>query len=417
MTRQRQSVGETLYYGRTGIGNVDIKKETGRCYAVVMDEIRPSFKTSAAGRITGARWRQSGIGKVEVGQEMVRVVVLSLITFTLAYGLYVFPAFALQSLFRGTDIFSPLALGPTALVFLLLRLYLATSITNRALKAFVFYGMGIGFVSLMILSALLLVKWLWELDGVLVGQAALAAIAGVTAYSIFNANRLVIRRLELDSAKLGGVRKFAFISDVHIGSNPPDHLAGICHRIEELDIEALFIGGDLFDSSDFTLEDVRALKTLNRDVYFITGNHEGYVSGYETLLERFPDLNITVMENEAVDLQGINLIGVADQQSPAARASAVDALHQPDRFNIALVHQPSIWRRTAEDVDLMLCGHTHNGQIFPFNLLVKLQFRHVYGLFADGTSALYVSSGVGCWGPRMRLGSRNEIVVLELRPA
>ena len=81
-----------------------------------------------------------------------------------------------------------------------------------------------------------------------------------------------------------------------------------------------------------------------------------------------------------------------------------------------LVHQPSIWLKTDSDVDLMLCGHTHNGQIWPFNLLVKLQFRHVYGLFVEGVSNLYVSSGVGCWGPRMRLGSRNEIVLIELRP-
>ena len=91
-----------------------------------------------------------------------------------------------------------------------------------------------------------------------------------------------------------------------------------------------------------------------------------------------------------------------------------DALY--DATNIVLVHQPSIWLKTDSDIDLMLCGHTHNGQIWPFNLLVRLQFRHVYGLFVEGVSNLYVSSGVGCWGPRMRLGSRNEIVLIELRP-
>ena len=55
-------------------------------------------------------------------------------------------------------------------------------------------------------------------------------------------------------------------------------------------------------------------------------------------------------------------------------------------------------------------GHTHKGQIFPFNFFVRLQFKHVYGLFQKFNSKLYVSSGCGCWGPKMRLGSRNEIV-------
>ena len=61
----------------------------------------------------------------------------------------------------------------------------------------------------------------------------------------------------------------------------------------------------------------------------------------------------------------------------------------------------------------MLSGHTHNGQIFPFNFIVKIKFQYIYGLFKKINTDLYVSSGSGCWGPRMRLGSDNEIVVLE----
>ena len=62
----------------------------------------------------------------------------------------------------------------------------------------------------------------------------------------------------------------------------------------------------------------------------------------------------------------------------------------------------------------MLSGHTHNGQIFPFNFLVKLQFKHIYGLYEKLNSKLYVSSGSGCWGPKMRLGSKNEIVRIQI---
>ena len=179
----------------------------------------------------------------------------------------------------------------------------------------------------------------------------------------------------------------------------------------------MLIGGDLFDSSDFQLEHINALGDLKTDIYFVTGNHEGYVGGHEAMLAGFPKLNIKVLDNAAVDLQGINLIGVSDIQSSAAKIQAIDSLHRGGPVQHRARPSAFDLEKTASEIDLMLCGHTHNGQIWPFNLLVRLQFRHVYGLFVTGLSNLYVSSGVGCWGPRMRLGSRNEIVLIDLRPA
>ena len=62
----------------------------------------------------------------------------------------------------------------------------------------------------------------------------------------------------------------------------------------------------------------------------------------------------------------------------------------------------------------MLSGHTHNGQIFPFNFLVRLRFKYKYGFFKKDKSNLYVTSGAGCWGPKMRLGTFNEIIIINL---
>ena len=347
---------------------------------------------------------------------MIRTVILLSIIFVLAYMLYVLPVFMLKALFTGSAVVSPAALLPTVLAFGLVRLYLATGITSRLLKGVVYYGMGIGFLAVMILPAMLLAKAAAGLDGMLAGWIAVASLGAVTAVCLFNANSLSVRRLALTSDRIARPVTLAFISDVHIGSNPPAHLGRICDRLGKLEFDSLLIGGDLFDSSDFRFEDIAPLGRLTTAIYFVTGNHEGYVKGYKAHLARFAELGIRVLDNDAADVQGINLIGVGDEQPPVARARAVDRLHRDGRFNIALVHQPSIWDRTENRVELMLCGHTHNGQIFPFNFLVRLQFRHVYGLFADGASKLYVSSGCGCWGPRMRLGSRNEIVLVDLRP-
>ena len=348
---------------------------------------------------------------------MIHTLTFFIIFFTSAYLLYVLPFFLLHALFTDSSIFNFVALLPTLLAFALLRLYLKTNNTNKVLKGVTCYGMGIGFLALIIWPLILLFKIMLGLDGAVAGWLAIGMLVGLVSLCVINANTLAVRKITLTSEKLSGVRRLAFVSDIHVGSNPPAHLRRICRLLAKLKFEGLLIGGDLFDSSDFRFEDIVTLGSIDADIFFVTGNHETYVKGFEKQLARFDELDIRVLKNEAVDLDGINLMGVSDEQPLAARVEAVDRLYRQDTFNIAIVHQPSIWDRTHNKVDLMLCGHTHNGQIFPFNLLVRLQFRYVHGLFSKGSSRLYVSSGAGCWGPRMRLGSRNEILLVELLPA
>ena len=348
---------------------------------------------------------------------MINTIIFSIVMFALAYLLYVLPFFLLYALFTDRIIFNLVSLLPTFLVFTFFRGYLKTNNNSKLLKGFIHYGMGIGFLALIILPIMMIFKIVLGHNGIIAGWLGIGMLVGLVIICVFNANTLAVRRITLKSKRLSCVRRLAFLSDIHVGSNPPAHLRRICQLLAKLEFDDLLIGGDLFDSSDFRFEDIAALGTIDAGIYFVTGNHEGYVKGSEKQLARFHEVNIRVLENEAVDLDGINLIGVSDEQPMAARAEALDTLYRQDIFNIALVHQPSIWDRTRNRVDLMLCGHTHNGQIFPFNLLVRLQFRYVYGLFSQGSSYLYVSSGAGCWGPRMRLGSRNEILLVELLPS
>ena len=170
---------------------------------------------------------------------MIRTVVFSSVMFATAYLLYVMPVFILQSLFLGTAVFSTDALVPTLVAFVLLRLYLATSITNNLVKAFVYYGMGTGFLAVMILSSVLFVKGLTGMDGMIAGSGGLAILGSVTAYCVINANSLSVRKLTLASAKISRAANFAFISDVHVGSNPPRHLEKICQRLNTLKFDAL----------------------------------------------------------------------------------------------------------------------------------------------------------------------------------
>ena len=104
------------------------------------------------------------------------------------------------------------------------------------------------------------------------------------------------------------------------------------------------------------------------------------------------------------------MIGISDNLTLENQKKIASRLIQEDLFNLILVHKATLWDHVFEKTDLMLSGHTHNGQIFPFNFFVRLQYKNIYGIYEKLKSKLYVSSGSGCWGPNMRLGTKNEIV-------
>ena len=143
---------------------------------------------------------------------------------------------------------------------------------------------------------------------------------------------------------------------------------------------------------------------------FISGNHEYYIKDHENKMKRLNNYDITVLDNESFKFKRLNLIGISDNLTLETQKNIASRLIQEDLFNLILVHKPSLWDHVYEKTDLMLSGHTHNGQIFPFNFFVRLQFKNIYGLYEKLTSKLYVSSGSGCWGPKMRLGTKNEVV-------
>ena len=118
-------------------------------------------------------------------------------------------------------------------------------------------------------------------------------------------------------------------------------------------------------------------------------------------------------------LDDIQFVGIDDSDNPGHVADTLPSIAMDkSKYRILLYHRPLGWEDAREHgIELMLSGHTHNGQIFPFNLLVKTRFKKIHGLYQNGGSALYVSPGTGTWGPIMRLGSVNEITCINLRPA
>ena len=264
------------------------------------------------------------------------------------------------------------------------------------------------------------------------GIGAAAGALGLGGASLWSAlTPVAVKHVPLRLSRFPsglGAYKIVQLTDLHVGPTlGKAWLEDIVRRTNALDPDLIAITGDLVDGSVADLAaHVAPLGDLRaRDgVFFVTGNHE-YYSGVEAWLDHIRTLGVRVLRNERVPIRaadGFDLAGVDDYTAEGmADGHGMDirrAMHGRDseRAVVMLAHQPkAVELASQHDVDLMLSGHTHGGQIFPWGHAVRLQQPYVAGLFDHGPTKLYVSCGTGYWGPPMRLGSPAEITLLELR--
>ncbi|MFF0864996.1 metallophosphoesterase [Nonomuraea sp. NPDC003560] len=236
-----------------------------------------------------------------------------------------------------------------------------------------------------------------------------------------------VRLPKLDP-RLNGLR-FAVVSDIHLGPlTGVGHTERIVRMINGLRPDVVAIVGDLVDGSVAQLGALaKPLKSLESryGAYFVTGNHEYYTqNGPQEWIEELDQLGVRSLRNERVEIshQGavLDLAGVNDLNGEAVGdgpdfAKALGG-RTPGRSTVLLAHQPvQVDQAAGFGVDLQLSGHTHGGQIAPFNLVVGLQQPVVSGLATVDGVQVYVTRGAGFWGPPVRVGAPPEITMLELR--
>jgi len=259
-----------------------------------------------------------------------------------------------------------------------------------------------------------------------------AGTALLVPFAIWTARgRLVLSRVQVPLERLApGVAglRIVQISDLHIGDRlGEEFLRRVVDRVNALHPDVVAITGDLVDGPAHVVEQaLRPLADLDapHGVYFVTGNHEYYWGGRESV-RMVEELGLTVLHNEhrVVERDGGQLViggmpdlhggrFLADHQS---RPELVFAGAPDGVPRVLLAHQPrAVTGAAPHGVDLQLSGHTHGGQIFPFHLFVRLQQPVVRGLRKLLGVWVYAHRGTGFWGPPMRLFSTPEIAEITL---
>lgn len=260
--------------------------------------------------------------------------------------------------------------------------------------------------------------WLYSnvaMSWVLLGVMVLLFAGGNIHY-----NNKVRQTLELTTDKhLGRSVKVVMMSDLHLGyHNRRKELARWVDMINAEHADLILIAGDMIDISMRPLIEenmASELRRLNAPVYACLGNHE-YYSGEPQAQKFFADAGITLLRDSMACVEQLCIIG-RDDRSCLHRRSVAELMRRADRskYTILLDHQPyHLDRAERAGVDFQLSGHTHHGQLWPISWITDRIYECAYGPWQRGNTKYYVSSGLGIWGGKFRIGTCSEYVVATI---
>jgi predicted MPP superfamily phosphohydrolase len=297
----------------------------------------------------------------------------------------------------------------------ILESHFATAFT-RVLYILASLWMGLGLLLLSCLLVYEIINVFVQLPKPFAAWAVLAITAAASIYAMINAGIVRLTCLDIEAPV---DMNLVQLSDIHLGSVGGDFLQQLVQKTNRLNPDAVLITGDLIDHHGKLIPQTLApLNQLNAHAFFVTGNHERYV-GVEKVVDLLKTTKTIPLRNEVVDFNGIQIIGINDSSGKNHLAGELQRLKMnTTAFKILMYHRPQGLEVASNfGINLMLSGHTHNGQIFPFNFVIRLLYKRTKGYFQYENCHLYVSSGTGTWGPQMRLGSKSEIVLIKLRKA
>ena len=257
--------------------------------------------------------------------------------------------------------------------------------------------------------------------------ASVGVAVGLSGRAMYEAKFIELEKVDIKIKDLKQSYSIVQLSDVHIGGLiDQQFIKNLVTRVNILKPDVVVITGDLVDIALHyakpALEELKHLET-KYGTYFIVGNHE-YLHGIDEIISTVNSMGIKTLENENVYIgkegNGFNLAGVYDQigyrmehhEPDLQKALNNKHLNSP---TVLLAHQPRFIEEVTSDVALVLSGHTHGGQLYPFRVLVKMVQPYIAGLYKHSEDTqIYVNKGTGFWGPPMRLGASSEITYITI---
>ncbi|MBU3172642.1 metallophosphoesterase [Clostridium estertheticum] len=329
------------------------------------------------------------------------------------------------------------------IVSMLLSSYIPSVVLN-SLNIVGSYWMGIMFYLILVLPTIDLIKFLNSKISfiprnineasnfsLVVSLVVVVFLTSLMAYGTWSARSSKVTKYDLNVNKTSSdlkKLKIIMVSDIHLGLVVDNkRLTVMVNKINELNPDIVLIPGDIIDSSlePFVKQNMsdnfKRLKS-KYGVYACLGNHDEMGRSVEDVVKTFNACGINVLRDKAILINNsFYVIGRDDisqeSQTKIKRKDLSDIIKDLDKSRplILMDHQPRDFADTQKNgIDLQVSGHTHRGQLFPANLITNLIFEIDYGYLQKNNSNFIVSSGYGTWGPPIRIGSRSEIVEINL---
>lgn len=291
--------------------------------------------------------------------------------------------------------------------------------------------MGIVLYLFMFVILVDILKLAVKLKPVIQGTIVLALSLGISLYGLLNSFNLRSTTIAIPVKGLTKEISAVHLSDIHLGHfRGKRFLERIVEKAKSHRPDMVFLTGDLFDGKiRLNAEALEPLVKLEAPLYFVEGNHDGY-SGVKKIKQLMRDAGARVLENEVTEDGELQIVGLnhmlpdsttVGMHATLGRETIKDILPglkvEKDRPSVLLHHSPDGIQYASEaGIDLYLTGHTHAGQLFPITLLNDLIFKYNSGLDSYKSTSIFVSEGLGTFGPPMRIGTKSEIVFIKLLP-